>query len=139
MTMQLNSHLPLFLDLYKFHLSLTKKFECHLDGLGLTDFVILYHLYHDQDDRMRRVDLARKMGLSPSAVTRQLLSMEKIGLVGRKANQNDARSTFVTLKAGGRRKFEESMGRVNLFCDEVFGGLKPEDLKGFERVVRALM
>ncbi len=117
--MKINENLKLILNLNRVQQTLERRFEGYLDGLGFSDFIILFHLYQDSDGKMRRIDLAEKVGLTASGVTRQLLSMEKIGLVGRRVNKNDARSTYVTLRSGGKRKFEEAMKQAELFCDEL--------------------
>ncbi len=111
--------LQFFLNLFKAQATVSKRFECYLDGLSINEFIILHHLNQARDHKLRRTDLADKICLSPSGITRLLNPMEKIGLVGREANTRDARSTFVTLSTGGRRKLHQALSQANLFCQEI--------------------
>ncbi len=111
--------LQLFLNLFKAQATLSRRFEGYLDGLSINEFIILHHLNQARDHKMRRIDLADKICLSASGITRLLNPMEKIGLVGREANTRDARSTFVTLSTGGRRKLHQALSQANLFCQEI--------------------
>lgn len=96
----LNAEMQFFLSLAKIHTVMNRKFDAKLGGLGLSEFIILLHLSKSEDEKLRRIDLAEKVGLTPSGVTRILLPMEKIGLVGRQINEQDARVSFVTLAPG---------------------------------------
>ena len=71
--------------------------------------MLLFHLSKAPDQKMRRIDLAEKIGLSASGVTRMLLPMQKIGLVQKEANLRDARVSLVKLSSGGERIFAEAM------------------------------
>jgi DNA-binding MarR family transcriptional regulator len=68
---------------------------------------------------MRRGDLAEKLGLTASGVTRLLLPMEKIGLVRREADKSDARVSYVVLGAGGKQKLTEGIERAELYIAEM--------------------
>lgn len=46
------------------------KFAAH--GIGLSDFAAVHHLAEAPGGRLRRVDLAQRLALSPSGVTRLL-------------------------------------------------------------------
>ena len=41
-------------------------------GLGLSDFAALHHLAEAPTNKLRRVDLAQRLALTPSGVTRLL-------------------------------------------------------------------
>jgi DNA-binding MarR family transcriptional regulator len=77
--------------------------------LGLNEFLILFHLTQSPEGKMRRVDLAEKVGLTASGITRLLAPMEKIGLVKREANAADARVSFVSLAKGGKHALENAI------------------------------
>lgn len=96
-----------------------RRFDARLGGISFSWFVILYHLGQSKDGKMRRTDLAEKVGLTASGVTRILLPMEKIGLVKRELNENDGRVSFVALSKGGRQKLAEAMERAEIYVDEV--------------------
>lgn len=69
-------------------------------GLGLNDLALLLEL-RDAGGRMRRVDLARKLGVTTSGVARQLGPLERIGVVDREPSPGDARLAIVVLTAAG--------------------------------------
>src|SRR6266487_3457144 len=68
-----------------------------IHGLGISDFAALHHLAQAQGGRLRRVDLARRLALTPSGVTRLLAPLERRGLVTREASGDDARATYAVL------------------------------------------
>ena len=108
-----------FVELAKVQAVLTRRFDNGLGGLGLTEFVILLQLGQADGGKMRRIDLAETVGLTASGVTRLLLPMEKIGLIRREANADDARSSLVALAPGGKRKLEEGMERAVELAEEL--------------------
>jgi DNA-binding MarR family transcriptional regulator len=55
---------------------------------------------------MRRVDLARRLLLTPSGVTRLLDRLEGAGLVERRVSDVDLRVTYAQLTADGAAKLE---------------------------------
>jgi len=77
-------------------------------GIGLTEYLVLNQLYTTPTQKMRRSDLAERIGLSPSGVTRLINPMEKIGLVTKEDNPRDARVSLVTLSATGKQVYEEA-------------------------------
>jgi len=85
----------------------------------LSELVILYHLSQSANQTMRRIDLANKVGLTASGITRLLLPMEKIGLIKKEANAHDARVSHVVLASGGKTKLSEGIERMELFCEEL--------------------
>jgi DNA-binding MarR family transcriptional regulator len=117
------------LQLAKVNAVLTRKLDARLGGLGFTEFILMHHVSQAEDGRMRRTDLADKLGLTASGVTRLLLPMEKVGLVKREADKHDARVSYVTLGAGGKQKLAEAMERAELFVEEVVPVGKLKKLK----------
>src|ERR1700690_4626490 len=71
-------------------------------GLGLSDFAALHHLAEAPGGRLRRVDLARLLALTPSGVTRLLGPLERRGIVERLTDSTDARATFAVLTRSGK-------------------------------------
>lgn len=115
----ISPNLSLLLSLARAQAVLARRFDSRLGGgLGLSDFVILYHLSQAEGERLRRVDLAEKVGLTASGVTRLLAPMEKIGLVSREADARDARVSFVLLAPGGKRLLTERLERAELLAGE---------------------
>jgi hypothetical protein len=77
----------LFLQLAKVSAMLTRRFDAGLGGLSLNEFIILYYLSLAPGIQLRRTDLADKVGLTASGITRLLLPMEKIGLKSRRIDR----------------------------------------------------
>jgi len=105
----ISSSLAFFIDLSRIDAEMTRRFDGRLRGIGFSDFLILLNLSTAKDGKMRRVDLADKMGLTASGITRLLAPMEKIGLIRREVNAQDMRVSYVVLAAGGKRMLEETM------------------------------
>lgn len=77
-------------------------------GVSLNDLALLVHLRDAPEGRLRRVDLAERVGLTPSGVTRLLGPLERIGLVTREANPADARVALAGLTAAGAQLVEDA-------------------------------
>jgi DNA-binding MarR family transcriptional regulator len=72
-------------------------------GLGLNDLALLLELDSAPSGRLRRLDLAERLGITPSGVARQLAPLERRGLVGRESHPDDARLAIVVLSEAGKR------------------------------------
>ena len=72
-----------------------------MHGLSFSDYQLLLNLQRAPGGRLRRVDLADKLGLTASGVTRSLLPLEKIGLVGRQSDPRDARVGYAIITPTG--------------------------------------
>lgn len=101
--------LQFFIEMAKTQSVAARRFDCGLGGLGFSEFVILHYLSEAKGEKMRRIDLAEKIGLTASGVTRLLAPMEKIGLVRRESNELDARVSYVAIAPGGKRKLTEAL------------------------------
>jgi len=105
----INGELNFLLNMAKVQSIVSRKFDSlSVHGIGFSDFMILYVLYNAPGQRMRRIDLAERIGLTASGVTRLLAPLEKIGLVGREVNERDARVSYVVITENGEKIFEES-------------------------------
>lgn len=123
--------LILILTLVKVHSLVNRRFDGSLGGLGFTEFIILYHLNSAPEQKLRRIDLAGKVGLTASGITRLLLPMEKVGLVRKETNPNDARVSYVLLASGGKTRFNEALVRAEQLANEIIppkAQAKVEDL-----------
>ena len=72
-------------------------------GISLREYEVLLALADAPEQRLRRVDLATKVLLTQSGVTRLLEPLERRGLVGRAASPDDRRVTFAALTKDGKR------------------------------------
>ncbi len=131
----MNASVSCFIQLAKLQAIMSRRFDARLGGLGLNEFIILFHLSQAEGETLRRVDLAERVGLTASGVTRLLLPMEKIGLVKRVADESDARVSQVKLAPSGRRQFEEGIERAEILCEDLF---PPAQIKKLESLSEAL-
>ena len=77
-------------------------------GLSVNEFFLLMHLDRATNKRMARVELAKRMHVSASTVTRMVAPMEKIGVVERELDTRDARFAFVAITSAGQTKLNEA-------------------------------
>jgi DNA-binding MarR family transcriptional regulator len=68
--------------------------------------------------RLRRIDLAERMGLTASGVMRTLLPLEKIGLVGRESDPRNARVGHATLTPTGQELHGHALASAEAICRE---------------------
>jgi DNA-binding MarR family transcriptional regulator len=91
----------------RIHATLTKALDTELEaahGLPLSSYEVLLHLDDAEGQRMRMSDLAAMVILSRSGLTRLVDRLEREGLIARESCPSDARGSFATLTAAGRRK-----------------------------------
>lgn len=81
-------------------------------GLSLSDLAALYHLSSTQTATMRRQDLADRLGISPSGVTRLLAPLEKLGYVARESDPRDARRSLVVLTPAGAARTRDAVAHA---------------------------
>jgi DNA-binding MarR family transcriptional regulator len=103
-------------------------------GLGLSDFAALHHLAEAPGARLRRVDLARRLALTPSAVTRLLGPLERRGIVTRESDGNDARATFAVLTRSGKTLVKDATTSVTVIAEAVLGSLGDKDRAAFAKL-----
>ncbi|WP_299729402.1 MarR family transcriptional regulator [uncultured Tateyamaria sp.] len=96
-------------------------------GLSVNEMFLLMQLERASLHRLSRVELARRLHMSASTVTRMTAPMEKIGLVSRQADERDARLSFVVLTDAGRTKVEEARATFAKQASYVFRDRWTED------------
>lgn len=119
----MTDNLDLSLRLISAEAQVTRRFTAEMGaihGLGMSDFVILLHLASAPGGRLRRVDLADRLALSQSGVTRALLPMERVGLVRRESDDRDGRVVYAAITAVGRRRVAEAEATATRISDELF-------------------
>jgi DNA-binding MarR family transcriptional regulator len=96
-------------------------------GLGLNDLALLLELNGAPDKRLRRLDLAERLGITPSGVARQLAPLERRGLVGRESHPHDARLAIVVLSEAGARVVADVLPTAEEAATRVLGKLWSEE------------
>ena len=109
-----------------------------LHGISLVDYIVLNELARESNGRLRRVDLADKLGLTQSAVTRILLPLEKIGLVSRNPDPNDARVGYAALTKTGRMMHENATATAEEGCGDLLSGISDEEFEAAQAVFRRI-
>lgn len=97
--------------LLRAHMSATKQLNAQLvadHGLTLSDYGVLLQLAWAPDRRLRRVDLADKILLTASGITRLLDGLERSGFVERAACDTDRRVVYAVLTDRGHAKLREA-------------------------------
>lgn len=97
-----------------------------IHGLAWSEYQVLLALHTAGDQKLRRVDLAKSVGLTPSGVTRLLAPMEKIGLIDKRKTERDARVSMVVLTEAGQRVFEEARTSVEAASESFVSRLRKE-------------
>jgi DNA-binding MarR family transcriptional regulator len=103
-------------------------------GIGLSDFAAMHHLAEAPGTRLRRVDLARRLALTPSGVTRLLGPLERRGLVAREADGTDARATYAVLTRSGKLLERDAAATVTAIAEAILGSLGDKDRTAFAKL-----
>jgi DNA-binding MarR family transcriptional regulator len=118
-----------WVGLLRAHATATRRLNAELvaqHGLTLNDYEVLLHLARADGKRLRRVDLAERVLLTPSGITRLLEGLERARYVERAACASDARVTYAQLTEEGERKLREAgethVSGVRGFFGERFSG-----------------
>jgi DNA-binding MarR family transcriptional regulator len=106
-----------------------------IHGLGLSDFAALHHLAEAPTNKLRRVDLAQRLALSPSGVTRLLGPLERRGIVTREEGGHDARATFAVLTRSGRALVKDASATMSTLAQSILGSLGERDRAAFAKLV----
>jgi DNA-binding MarR family transcriptional regulator len=107
------SAVEVFVRLLRGNAAVTRAMNAQLvadHGLTINDYEALLHLARAEERRMRRVDLAERLLLTASGVTRLLDGLEQAGYVDRDACASDRRVTYAVLTDAGLAKLREASG-----------------------------
>jgi DNA-binding MarR family transcriptional regulator len=121
-----------FVNFLRAHAAITRQLDRELvtdHGLTINDYEVLLHLSRAPDRMMRRVDLARRVVLTPSGITRLLHGLQRAGLVCKESCDSDARVVYAKLTQEGATRLEAASAMHlesirELFCER----FEPEEL-----------
>lgn len=82
-------------------------------GISFREYHLLRELSRLYDGTATRVELAAAVGLTPSAVTRALKPLEKLGYVKTRKSDRDARRSLATLTKGGAELLADARSAVD--------------------------
>lgn len=125
------AHTAFCLRLARAHATFVRRFDIALGnhhGISFGDFQVLHHLARAEGGRLRRVDLADRLGLSASGVTRTLLPLEKIGLITRQPDPLDARVGFAAVTAVGEEMLVNASVTAELVSRDLLRAVAADQL-----------
>src|SRR5258705_13258425 len=86
-------------------------------GISLADLAILRELRREPAKKLRRSELAQRLGVTPSGIARQVAPLERIGLVARESHARDARLALVVLTDTGTQIVDEALQTAEAAAD----------------------
>ena len=105
------------------HSALTRPLNADLvahHGLTLSDYEVLLFLAQAPERAMRRVDLAERVLLTQSGITRLLDGLENAGLVEKRRCSVDGRVVYATLTDAGLARVREASRTHLAGVEELF-------------------
>jgi DNA-binding MarR family transcriptional regulator len=90
------------------------------------------------EDAVTQRDLAKTLHVSPPTVTRMVSSMERAGLVRRRADAGDARLVRVELTDAGRAQEREMHAAAGVYVGRTFGALSEQERRDLARLLEKL-
>ena len=121
----MNTNLGFCLALHRAHASLQLKLDDELGrhhGISFNDFALLNLLAQADGGRVSIPELVRPMGQPQSAVLRQLILLEKIGLVVREGANGDRQAV---LRPAGRALVHAARETAESTCTEAVESIAP--------------
>ena len=107
-------------------------------GLSFADFMTLSSLSRAPGGRLRRIDLAEKLGLTASGITRALIPLEKIGLVKRQSDARDARVGYAAITPAGGRLLANATATAEQVSEEAVQAVTGKQLETSSAVLAQL-
>lgn len=93
------------------HAGLLNRLDAELQtahGISLHDYEVLVHLSEADGSALRMAELADRLAVSPSGLTRRLDGLVRDGLVERRACISDRRGMLAVLSSAGRASLEDA-------------------------------
>lgn len=108
-------------------------------GLTLGDYQVFVFLSEADDHAMRMCDLAARLQLSPSGLTRRLDGLVRAGYVERRTSDRDRRVMLAVLTDLGLAHLEQAAPtHVESVRRRVFDQLDPSDVEAMARIFSAI-
>ena len=107
----------------------------HSRGVTFREYRLLQTLAQS-DKGLTRVALARSTSVTPSAVTRALKPLEKLGYVTTARNERDARQSLAALTKGGEELLRDVAGVLTDYFNDL--DVRSEDQAHLEEFLQVL-
>jgi DNA-binding MarR family transcriptional regulator len=118
-------NLAAWVSFLRSHAAITRELSMQLQrahDLTLNDYEVLLHLSRADGGMLRRVDLAERVLLTASGITRLLEGLEGSGYVCKQTCPSDARVSYAKLTDAGAAKLREAGVTHLRGIDELFTG-----------------
>jgi DNA-binding MarR family transcriptional regulator len=123
MAVSVDTHLEAWVSFLRSHAAITRELSAQLQrehGLTISDYEVLLHLSQAEEGAARRVDLAERVLLTASGITRLLEGLERSGYVAKKSCASDARVSYAQITDAGRAKLHEAAKTHLAGIDDLF-------------------
>lgn len=120
------------------HRALRKHKDSLLQDYGITgiEWYIIGAVYDSGNKGIRITDLAKMLGTTMGFLTKTVNLLEAKGILQRKANQEDARSSFVFIKNSYKSQVDEiEFALRQKLRNSLYGLISREDLKTYIEVL----
>jgi DNA-binding MarR family transcriptional regulator len=115
----------------RLHEDLTQQAGVDIDQAGLA---VLYAL-SDEKASLRVTDVAARLAIDTPAVTRKAQHLERLGLVGRAKDADDARASRLQLTAEGRRVLTQFRIARHRWLATLLAGWPPAEQRELARLI----
>jgi DNA-binding MarR family transcriptional regulator len=117
------------------HAAVTRELSAELvseHGLTINDYEVLLRLSRAPEGRLKRVELAQQVLLTPSGITRLLAGLERAGYVDRAECETDARVSYARLT-------DEGLAKLRVAAKTHLAGIERVYLERFSEAERATL
>ncbi|TGD38823.1 MarR family winged helix-turn-helix transcriptional regulator [Brevibacterium aurantiacum] len=122
--------LELCMRLVRADTEIRRKLE--VQGLTLNDMSVLQSLCAAPDRRLRRIELADRLGITPSGIARLVAPLEKLGYLARDSDPHDARISLVCVTDVGAELYQDAVKvaeeKATTLLGDVFDAAEQEQL-----------
>jgi DNA-binding MarR family transcriptional regulator len=106
-------------------------------GMPASQFALM-RLLAVSGEELGVMEIARRLGVNPAAITRQVQVMEKDGLLRRRADPRDGRRSSVRLSPKGFKLFEAMHERTHELESNLSAIISPDEMKAAAEVLTKL-
>lgn len=103
--------------------------QLSIHGISVTEYLIMFHLNGSALKTMRRIELAERVGISASGITRLIAPMEKLHIVEKEANPRDARQSLVKLSETGQQLYQDASASFEDCAGELMSQLNSSEIE----------
>lgn len=128
--------LPFLFSLIKSNAILSRRLSVH--GLDFSDFMILFYLNEAPEQKLRRIDLAAKLGLTASGITRMLLPLEKLGIIERSLDDADARARYASITLAGKNLLQDATASIEMKLEDIIPEESETELEKFTELLERI-